>query len=328
MMYVAATFLLSVSLCGLYLWWARRMQFLDTPDHRSSHDAPTPHGGGVALVGAFLLVLVVAAANARIAALPWALLGGVAFTLAILGIADDLRGLSVRLRLSIQVLLCLATAAWIVLQTSGASGVYAALLTGVGAFALVTLLNFFNFMDGIDGIAASQAVLACGAAALLGWQPEGISSYALVCALLAASHLGFLVWNRPPASLFMGDAGSVPTGYLLAALALFGEFSGQVSAAAWLVLLAVFIVDAGWTLAWRMVTGQAFTQPHREHAYQRLSRHWQSHLRVDLVLIAINVLWLYPIAWAVQHHPRHALFLVILAYVPLLGCMAKYRRLH
>jgi Fuc2NAc and GlcNAc transferase len=304
------------------------MQVLDTPDHRSSHDAPTPHGGGVALIGAFLLVLAVAAANARIGAAPWGLLGGVALAFALLGIVDDLRGLSVRLRLSIQVLLCLVTAAWIVLQTGGASGIYAAVLTGVGAFALVTMLNFFNFMDGIDGIAASQAVLACCAAAFLGWQPEGVSAYSLVCALLAASHLGFLVWNRPPAKLFMGDAGSVPTGYLLAALALFGELSGLVSAAAWLVLLALFIADAGWTLAWRMATGQAFTQPHREHAYQRLSRHWQSHLRVDLVLVGVNVFWLYPIAWAVQYNPRHALFLVILAYVPLLACMAKFRRLH
>lgn len=326
-MYVAATFILSAVLCGLYLWWARRMQVLDTPDHRSSHVAPTPHGGGVALVAAFLLALAAAGASGLIGAAPWGLLAGVAFALAMLGIADDLRGLSVRLRLSIQVLLCLATAASASLQIGMADGAYAVLLTALGALALVTMLNFFNFMDGIDGIAASQAVLACCAAALLGSQSGAMSDYSLVCALLAASHLGFLVWNRPPARLFMGDAGSVPSGYLLAALALYGELSGQVSAAAWLVLLAVFIADAGWTLAWRMVTGQPFTQPHREHAYQRLSRHWQSHLRVDLLLVAINLLWLYPIAWAIEHNPRHALFLVILAYLPLLACMAKYRRL-
>jgi Fuc2NAc and GlcNAc transferase len=182
-------------------------------------------------------------------------------------------------------------------------------------------------MDGIDGIAALQAMVACCCAALLTWGTGHGSDYAHFCLLLAAAHGGFLVWNYPPARLFMGDAGSVPTGFLLAALALLGAVQGQLNPLCWLVLLAAFITDATWTLAWRMATGQAFTQPHRLHAYQRLSRYWGSHLRVDMLLLAINTLWLLPLASAVQIWPDRSLFLVFLAYVPLLCAMARIGRL-
>jgi Fuc2NAc and GlcNAc transferase len=191
---------------------------------------------------------------------------------------------------------------------------------------MLWLVNLYNFMDGIDGIAATQCVLACGAAALL--CAQGVAShYALFCLLLGASHLGFLVWNWPPARLFMGDAGSVPTGFLLAALALLGSVQGQLHPACWLVLLAAFITDASWTLLWRMATGQPFTRPHRLHAYQRLSVHWGSHRSVDLLLVVVFMCWLLPLAWLLQNNPDHAFLLVILAYLPLLLGMAKIRPL-
>ncbi len=125
----------------------------------------------------------------------------------------------------------------------------------------------------------------------------------------------------------MGDAGAIPTGFLLAGLALLGAVEGQLNPLCWLVLLAVFITDASWTLGWRMVTGQRFTQPHRSHAYQRLSRHWGSHLAVDMLLLAINALWLFPLAWGLVIWPDHAFFLVILAYLPLVLGMAKLGRM-
>jgi Fuc2NAc and GlcNAc transferase len=124
----------------------------------------------------------------------------------------------------------------------------------------------------------------------------------------------------------MGDAGSVPTGFLLGGLALLGGAQDLLNTACWLILLAVFITDATWTLLWRLVTGQAVTQAHRLHAYQRLSRHWGSHLAVDMLLLAINALWLFPLAWAVQSMPEYTLILVILAYLPLLLGMVRSRK--
>jgi Fuc2NAc and GlcNAc transferase len=197
----------------------------------------------------------------------------------------------------------------------------------VAVIALLWSLNLYNFMDGIDGIAAIQCVLACGGAALLSWASGADGFYPLFCLLLAAAHLGFLVWNWSPARLFMGDAGSIPTGFLLGCLAILGAVQGQLPLACWLILLAAFITDASSTLLWRMATGQAFTQAHRLHAYQRLSRYWNSHLAVDFALLALNALWLFPLAWAAQAWPGYSLILVILVYIPLLAGMAKSRKL-
>lgn len=323
---VVLTLLLSVLLCGVYLHLARRWQILDLPNERSSHVLPTPHGGGAALLLAFSLGLVVASQWYS----PWApdylVATGLALFLVVLGIIDDLLDLSVRLRFSLYGLCCLLLVGLLLPLPVFGSSWLDILLVLVLVVAVLWLVNLYNFMDGIDGIAAIQCALACAGAALLSRGSDG-GSYSLFCLLLAASQLGFLVWNWPPARLFMGDAGSIPAGFLLAALALLGAVQGQLHPGCWLVLLAVFITDASWTLGWRVVTGQPFTQAHRLHAYQRLSRHWNSHLRVDLLLIAITVLWLLPLAAAVQYFPDMAFFLVILAYLPLLLGMAKIRLL-
>jgi Fuc2NAc and GlcNAc transferase len=250
-----------------------------------------------------------------------------ALLLMIVGVIDDLRGLSVQVRMALYSLVCLWVAD-ILLQSifidSGASRAMIGLLV---ALMMLWSLNLYNFMDGIDGIAALQTVLACCFGAWLSLRSGHADGYAMLCLLLAAAHAGFLIWNCPPARLFMGDAGSVPTGFLVAAIALLGALQGHLNPLCWAILLAVFITDASWTLVWRLSTGQAFTQPHRLHAYQRLSRYWDSHLSVDMLLLAINMMWLFPLAWAVQAWPSYGIILVILAYFPLLFGMAKVGRL-
>ena len=321
-----ATLLASVLLCGLYLRLARRWQVMAVPNDRSSHRLPTPHGGGAPMLLAFTLGLLVAGLWYEPWAAGYTVLAELGFLLMLLGLADDLWSLSVPLRFGGYGLSCLV-AAFLLLPQPLAGGVLldGVLVLGV-ALAMLWLLNLYNFMDGIDGIAASQCLLACAAAALLSWHSGG-RDYPLFCLLLAASQLGFLVWNWPPARLFMGDAGSIPTGFLLAGLALLGWVEGRLNISCWLVLLAIFITDASWTLLWRMATGQPFTQAHRLHAYQRLSVHWGSHLRVDLLLAAIFCGWLLPLAWLADIYPKSSFLLVILAYLPLLAGMAKTRPL-
>ena len=325
---VLITLLLSAALCGVYLLLARRWRILDTPNERSSHQQPTPHGGGVPLLLAFAAGLLLAALWRGAWDGGFITLAVAALFLMLLGVIDDLRGLSVRLRFAVYSLLCLLVATTLlspVLSHEPADSIVrGVVLVALAAMAMLWSLNLYNFMDGIDGIAATQCVVACCSAALLAcWGGTGDGSYALFCLLLAASHLGFLIWNWPPARLFMGDAGSVPTGFLLAGLALLGAVQGQLNPLCWLVLLAGFVTDASWTLVWRIVSGQPFTQPHRLHAYQRLSRRWGSHLAVDMLLLALNALWLMPLAWAVQIWPNYGFLLVILAYLPLIWGMAK-----
>jgi Fuc2NAc and GlcNAc transferase len=324
---VLITFLLSVLLCGLYMRFALARRLFDVPNERSSHTQPTPGGGGATLVSAFLLGLVVSAWlygswDGSLLTLAVAALG-----LTVVGVIDDLRGLSILLRLAVYGAVCLLVATALMHAEFAENPFYGGLLVLFAAFGLVWSLNLYNFMDGIDGIAALQAVLACSSAALLSWGTGHGPQYPLYCLLFAAAHCGFLIWNYPPARLFMGDAGSVPTGFLLGALALTGAQQGLLNPLCWLVLLAAFITDATWTLVWRAASGQDVTQPHRLHAYQRLSRYWGSHSKVDMLLLAINTVWLLPLAAAVQMWPEYGPFMVILAYLPLLGGMAKIARL-
>lgn len=320
------TVIASTLFCGAYLRLARRWQILDTPNARSSHVLPTPHGGGAPMLLALCCGLLLAQSWLG----PWPAvylqLSGIALVLMLLGIADDLWSLSVRLRFAIYGLSCFAAVILIVPLPATGNPVAVSILVIVAALAMLWLVNLFNFMDGIDGIAATQCLLACTAAAFLALRGEG-RDYAIFCLLLAASQLGFLVWNWPPARLFMGDAGSIPTGFLLAGLALSGAGEGGPGWATWLILLAVFVTDASWTLLWRMVNRQPFTEAHRLHAYQRLSTRWNSHLKVDLLLVAIFCFWLLPLAWIAEVHPAYAFLLVILAYLPLLLGMAKTRPL-
>ncbi len=318
-----STLVLSIVLCGLYIALARRWQLVDRPNERSSHEEPTPHGGGLPLLLAFSAGWLLAA--------PWGLdyiwLVTVTLCLMILGVVDDFRDLSARLRFIMYGVACISTAA-VLFRTSLQLPTIFILLQVVGlAFALLWALNLYNFMDGIDGLAASQCVLACVGAALLAQSGPDGSNYARICLLLAVSQLGFLLWNWAPARLFMGDAGSISTGFLMAGLAAYGGISGKISFATWAVLLAVFITDASYTLAWRLFTGQNFTQAHKLHAYQRLSRYWGSHRRVVLLVLGINIIWLYPMAWAVHQWPGSTLYFVILAYIPLLIGVAKFVKL-
>jgi Fuc2NAc and GlcNAc transferase len=326
-MTVLVTAVLSVLLCGAYLRFARTRQILDIPNERSSHVLATPSGGGIALMLAFSCGLLLAAWEKGAWSQSFIILSASALVLTVVGFIDDVRGLSMRLRLLIYSLVCITVSIFL-LQSVQAGNI----LSGLALLAFVSLtvlwsLNLYNFMDGIDGFAALQTALACCGAALLCLGSGYESDYSLFCLVLAAAHFGFLVWNFPPARLFMGDTGSVPTGFLLGGLVIIGGVQGQINPLCWIVLLAVFITDASWTLVWRIVTGQRFTEPHRMHAYQRLSRHWSSHFKVDMLLLVINALWLFPIALALRTWPDYALFMVILAYLPLLCGMAKVGRL-
>jgi Fuc2NAc and GlcNAc transferase len=327
MLIVLGTLLLSILLCRAYLRIARERQILAMPNERSSHSLATPNGGGIALLLAFTFGLLVAAWIYGTWNRSLITLSVAALVLAILGYLDDLHGLSMRLRLLVYSLVCVLVSMHILQPVMNGDLLRWLPLVMLSAAVMLWSLNLYNFMDGIDGIAAMQAVLACCGAAWLSWTSVQDEAYLMFCLLLAAAQSGFLFWNFPPARLFMGDSGSVPTGFLLAGLMITGMVQGQLNPLCWLVLLAIFITDSSWTLLWRVFTGQRFTQPHRLHAYQRLSQHWNSHLKVDLLLLGINVLWLFPLAMAVQAWPEHALFMVILAYLPLLYAMAKAGRL-
>ncbi|MEM1112153.1 MAG: glycosyltransferase family 4 protein [Pseudomonadota bacterium] len=312
----------SALMCGAYLHLARRWHIVDQPNTRSSHEQPTPHGGGTPLMLSFTLGVIVYSFLYKLLSPIYAFTLAAAIGLCLIGVIDDIRGLSARFRLAAYAVACALFVSLLPPPLPLLTGLWTPLASALIFIALLWLVNLYNFMDGIDGIAAIQCFVACCSAALLTWWRSGEDTYAMVCLLLAASHLGFLLWNFPPARLFLGDAGSVPTGFLLGALALIGEASGSLPAACWIILLAAFLVDATWTLLRRMLHGERFMEAHRSHGYQRLALHWGGHLPVDLLLLAINGLWLFPLAALTAAFPQWQWLLVILAFLPLSAGMA------
>jgi len=267
--------------------WAHRRNLIDTPNHRSSHSRPTPRGGGVALVGAFYLGLLGAWQLSLVQTVTLLLLL-TGLPIAIISYIDDMVSLGARVRLAVQ-LIC-AAAFLVLLPAFPPLTVFGYILPAAPTFAIyllgmVWLTNLYNFMDGIDGIAAGQtiAVGALWAAALPG-------NATVVPLLLAATALGFLKYNFPPARIFMGDVGSAFCGFIIAALTLVQALEFALSPLFWLIPLTPFIADATLTLTIRMIRGQRLSEAHRSHAYQKLSRQAGGHLPVSVAYFLLTCL--------------------------------------
>ena len=151
----------------------------------------------------------------------------------------------------------------------------------------VLLCNAFNFMDGIDGLSALQTICACFWAGLLLWELG--SWVAPVVWVLAAAAGGFLVFNFPPARIFMGDVGALFIGFSIAACGILGARAGL---PLWVfgALMAVYLFDVGYTLIRRSLRGENVLQAHRKHLYQRLDKLGWSHWSINAVAICITTL--------------------------------------
>lgn len=135
---------------------------------------------------------------------------------------------------------------------------------------------------------------------------------------LASATTGFLWHNWLPAKIFMGDTGSLFLGFMILFLALLTISLQWMNYASWAILGAIFIGDASVTLFKRLLAGQRLSEAHRSHAYQRLARHWQSHTKVTLLTLCINIFWLLPLAWLSLTHPTESRWWVVVAYFPLI----------
>jgi Fuc2NAc and GlcNAc transferase len=178
-------------------------------------------------------------------------------------------------------------------------------------------------MDGIDGIAGAQAVCMCVTGAVLAYHTGGGALAALPMALLAAATIGFLLWNWPPARIFMGDVGSGYLGFALGVLALWTVAEGWLTPWVWLILGGAFLADATVTLFRRARARVQLVEAHRSHAYQRLSRHWGSHRPVTLAFVAVNMLWLAPWATVATRWPSSGAACALAALAPLFFLAAR-----
>lgn len=298
---------------------ALNRQFLDIPVARSAHDTPTPVGGGLVIVVLFTaLITYFYFLQLFESALYFALLGAV--MVAIVGLLDDLYQLHVLWRMPLH----LAAAVWSVVWLGELAPVAVLdfqitqqwLLKLLAVLSLVWLLNLYNFMDGIDGIAASE-MLFVNVVSLLFVINNEVGTAGLLNLTLTASAAGFLIWNWPPAKIFMGDVGSGFCGFSLGLLAILTMQSGVMTVWTWLILLGVFVTDATLTLLRRVLQGERWYDGHSSHAYQHAARHYKSHAKVTITMLLINCLWLAPIAYLSVLRQELGFFLSLLALIPL-----------
>lgn len=318
---VIATITISFGLTHLVRKIAITRNKFDIPNERSSHKNPTPRGGGVAVVAAFLFGLLALLIRRDIDAesfyaivLPGALV-------AIIGYLDDLgRVTAARLRL-----IGHFVAALIAIYILGGlppmplfSATLDIGLVGniIAVLFLVWMLNLFNFMDGIDSITGIEALTSCLILTIFLINKSDTELWR-VPALLCAAVIGFLYFNWPPAKIFLGDIGSGFIGFTIGTISLVIAKSQPLITWAVIILLGVFIVDATVTLIRRIFDKQRISAAHRSHAFQHLANNADRHLKVSLSIAAVNIFWLAPIAWLVVDQQLQPIVGVSIAYVPL-----------
>ncbi len=291
---LALVFLSSFGLTRLLCSPSSRLYLLDHPNERSLHASPLPRTGGLAIFGSVLLGIVVCVALGegvvfQTRAILWIL--GMALLLSAVSFRDDRAGLSPGLRLGVQALAA-AGVVWGAGLTMPAVHIPLVGSLSLGWLAVpVTLLflmwmaNLYNFMDGMDGFAGGMTVLGYGILGFMAWRHD---HYLMGLAILVATAAGgFLLCNLPPARIFMGDVGSVPLGFIAAALSVLGTRDGLFDIWVPLLVFSPFAMDATVTLVRRLLRGEKVWRAHREHYYQRLVLAGWGHRRTMLAEYAL-----------------------------------------
>ena len=302
---------------------SHRFSKMDIPNERSSHLTPTPRGGGIAFVATSLVGFLLLLLNSELDRADLLALCCAGAIVAIAGHLDDRQKISgATLRLGFHALGAIILIVGIgfpsqisLFDRTVDTGVIGSIL---GVLYLVWLLNLFNFMDGTDGIAASEAIFVCVAGAILNYHVLSDINFISAASVLATSTFGFLLYNWSPAKIFMGDVGSGYLGIVIGGLSLIAANQDPELLWVWIILLAVFVSDATVTLIRRLLRKQKPHVAHRSHAYQHLAIRLNSHAKVALLVLTVNIVWLLPIAFLVADKQLAGSTGVIIAYLPLL----------
>ncbi len=273
---------------------------LDHPNERSLHSHPTPRTGGIAIFSAiFLASFLIVWEYSSLPKLFWLALSVI--LVVTVSFLDDRYRVEVMQRLFIHLgaASLLLIGGFILYNWQLPEVVWHWPIwidVGLSLFFIVWMINLYNFMDGMDGFAAGMAVIGFGCFAVFGWLAGNILFFNLSLVIMAAS-AGFLIFNFPPARIFMGDVGSSLLGLLAAALSLWGAREGIFPFWAALMVFSPFIVDATATLIRRLFRGEKICQAHKTHYYQRLVQLGWGHRKTVLweyglmVACAISALW-------------------------------------
>lgn len=254
-----------------------RRAVLDVPNERSSHSVPTPRGGGIVVVSAVLFGWLFVAWEK-----PLVGLGLTVLAAGLLGLFEDLGGVSVGVRLLAQLACGIPV---LVAASSGSVSIW--LLLPIGALVVVGAVNSVNFMDGVNGITAEFGI-ASGLGFALVFGTIGQPALAAAALVVAAGCTGFLPYNAGRARIFLGDSGSYGIGAAAGGLCVLAWALGaQPEAAA--APLAIYVADTGAVVLRRLRAGEPIHHAHRTHVYQRLTDLGWSHQKVALFVSTLTL---------------------------------------
>ncbi len=287
MMYVLLAFVLTFVGLLLLLKTPLGRIAMDQPNQRSLHAKVIPRTGGLAIM---LGVLV----SWSLFAESWAWLLLIV-GLIVVSLVDDIKDLPARWRFLVQLSVC-----WIFIRLYAGGVEWWQLL--ILTLALGWMVNLYNFMDGSDGLAGGMALFGFSSYAIAAYLDQ---DYQLVwmCLCISAASFAFLIFNFHPASIFMGDAGSVPLGFLAGSIGLYGVYHQTWPLWFPVLVFSPFIIDASVTLAKRLLKREKFWQAHRSHYYQRLVQlgwgHQKTALAEYVLMITMGLigLWLLKKPW-------------------------------
>jgi Fuc2NAc and GlcNAc transferase len=287
----AGLLILSYIMTFIIMRLALKHSLLDIPNERSSHEIPTPRGGGVAIVISWFIGITsfwyFEFLNDN---LYFALLSGI--ILAVVSLLDDIFSLPPFIRLLAQFLSSLLALFFIhdisPVSLFGLKIEAQYILFPVAVFGLVWFINLYNFLDGIDGYASLEAIAVSAAIILFTRDPLGL--------IIIFSVAGFLIWNWPKAKIFMGDIGSTQLGFILAVLGIYYHNTYQLSIFQWLMLTSLFWFDATLTIFRRWRNNEKLSVAHRKHVYQRAVAFGLSHAQITLFAFGLNVI-IFSLTW-------------------------------
>jgi len=324
---VLLTMVCALSLCGTiyYRKYAIKNAILANLNFRTLHEKPLPRGGGIIFSLVFCLGVLFLYFLSNIKLNVFLVFGiGGAFA-AIIGFIDDLKGVNALIKLCLQLLIALWALFW--LDGGPLNDIY--FLKGwpawsLSAFLMVWLINVYNFIDGVDGVAITGAILILSTMVLTLIIINSTSQLSVLFLILIASCFGFLFFNWPKATIFMGDSGSIFLGYIFGAFIIYSILNSEISLYTWLVVFGYYLADTTSTTFIRLMTVKKWYHTHRSHAYQNLARILNNHSKVTAGIAIYHLLWLLPLAILTVIKPSFSITAVLLAFLPSTAWSIKF----
>ena len=322
---ILLSFLITLSLEKFFL---KKNLFIDLPTDYTVHTKPKPSAGGVSILISYLFFIFTIANYAATDYSVFLILLCSLLPVALIGLLDDFFQIRIYLRLLVQLFSAVIIVYYFQINNNNFDiqiyGEQSVIIIFIISIILsMWLMNLYNFMDGVDGYASIECIFVSFSASFIAYWNNSENLLYIYIAGIGAATLGFLLRNWPPAKIFMGDTGSVSIGCIFSFFIFYTASESVISIYTWLILLSVFISDASYTLAVRIVTKRNITRAHLRHAFHILAVRENSHNYVNKVLISINLCWILPLALLSNAYMDYHIIIAILAYLPLLISLIK-----